>query len=96
MTDEMKARVEEIIEAKAQEAIEQDWIEDTEYLTVFIGWMEEAMNLLGEEGVYDAWEEYDNHDALECYCRYLKDNGAITDWDWDNNYQSVIIKKLEE
>ena len=98
MTDEMKAKVEEIIDWKAQEAIDMDWIDDTINLSSFLGWMSESMNCLGEEGVNDAWEEYDNYDALECYCRYLKDKGAIADWDWDlgRNFQSVIIKKVEE
>lgn len=91
----MENKVEEIIEAKAQEAIDIDWIDDTIDLCTFVGWMSEAMNLCGEEGVYDAWNEYDNHDALECYCRYMKDAGGIKDWDWDRNFQRVIIKKVE-
>lgn len=92
----MKTRVEEIIEAKAQEVIDMFWIEDTINLSIFAGWMGEAMNCSCEEGVNDAWEEYDIYDALECYCRYLKTAGAIKDWDWDRNFQSVIIKKVEE
>ena len=92
----MKAKVEEIIEAKAQEAIDMGWIDDTINLCTFVGWMDEAMNLCGEEGVNDAWEEYDNHDALEYYCRCLTAAGGIKDWDWDNNYQSVSIKQVEE
>lgn len=96
MTEEMQARVQEIIDWKADEAIDQGWIEDTEYLSEFIGWMGEAMNLLGEEGVYDAWKEFDKESALEYYCWLLEMKDAIAGWDWDYAHSKVIIKKVEE
>ncbi len=96
MTDEMKVKVQEIIEWKADEAADQGWIKDTEYLSVFIGWMGEAMNLLGEEGVYDAWKEFGAENALEYYCWLLEMKGAIAGWDWDYGHQKVIIKKMED
>lgn len=86
--------INEIIEAKAQEAIDIDWIDDTINLCTFLGWMSEAMNCLGEEGVNDAWEEYDKEKALADYCWLLEEKGAITDWDWDYAHQKVIIKKV--
>lgn len=96
MTYAMNCRIREVIEAKAQEAIDMGWIEDTINLCTFVGWMSEAMNCLGEEGLNDAWKEYNSDFALEYYCMKLKDNGAIADWDWDRSFQSVIIKKVEE
>ena len=96
MTDEMKAKVQGLIEAKVDEAIEQGWIEDTISLSVFIGWMGEAMNLLGDEGVYDAWKEYDKENALAYYCWLLEMKDAIADWDWDYAHSKVIIKQVEE
>lgn len=96
MTDEMKAKVKEIIEQEADAAIDQGWIEDTIHLCTFIGWMREAMNMLGEEGVLDAWEEYDKESALAYYCWLLKKKQAIADWDWDYAHQKVIIKQEEE
>ena len=96
MTDEMKVKVQDIIEIKADEAIDQDWIDDTIHLCTFIGWMSEAMNLLGEEGVNDAWKEYDKESALAYYCWLLEMKQAIADWDWDYAHSKVIIKKVEE
>lgn len=96
MKDEMKAKVQGLIEAKVDEAIDQDWIEDTINLSEFIGWMDEAMNILGEEGVYDALKEYDKESALAYYCWLLEMKQAIADWDWDYAHSKVIIKKVEE
>lgn len=96
MTDEMKVKVQEIIEAKVEEAISCDWIDDKINLSTFCGWMGEAMNLLGEEGVYGAWQEFDKENALEYYCWLLEMKEAIEDWDWDYAHQSVIVKKNEE
>lgn len=97
MKDEMKAKVQEIIEQKVNEAIDQDWIEDIISLSEFIGWMSEAVNLLqDEEGVYDAWKEYDKESALEYYCWLLEMKQAIADWGWDYGHSKVIIKKVEE
>lgn len=96
MKKEMKARVQELIEAIADNDILQDQIDDRINLTTFCGWMGETMNCCGEEGVYDAWEEFDKENALEYYCQLLKDKDAIEDWDWDYAHQNIIIKKVEE
>ena len=95
MTDEMKAKVQEVIEAQVDEAVLQGWVEDRIYLSQFIGWMGEAMNLWPEEGVYDAWKEYDSETALEFYCWLLEMRNAIAGWEWDYAHQYIIIKKTE-
>ncbi len=93
----MKAKVQEIIEWEVNEAIDQDWIEDTISLSEFIGWMSEAVNLLqDEEGVYDAWKECDKESVLEYYCWLLEMKQAIAGWGWDYGHSKVIIKKVEE
>lgn len=87
-------KIEELIEIMADEAIEQEWVEDRFIdLCTFVGWMSEAANLCGEEGVYDAWGEYDKEAALEYYCRYLVEKGEIVDWDWDYGHQKVYLKR---
>lgn len=96
MTEEMQARVQEIIEYKVNEAIEQGWIDDRINLTTFCGWMGEAMNYCGEEGVYDAWQEFDKEKVLEYYCWLLEMKEAIAGWDWDYAHQNIVIKKVEE
>lgn len=96
MTKEMKERIRDIIYYKADEAITQDWIDEKINLCDFVGWMGEAMNCCGEDGVYDAWQEYDKEEALEWYCWLLERKQAIESWDWDYGRQKVIIKKMWE
>lgn len=93
MTDEMKLKVQFLIETKVDEAIEQDWIEDTIHLSEFSGWMSEAANLSGEEGLLDVWKDYDKELALDFYCWILEMKEAIKGYEWDIAHQKVYIKK---
>lgn len=96
MTEEMEIKVLDLIYDKAMEAIEQGWIDDKINLTTFCGWMGEAMNYCGEDGVYDAWKEFDKENALENYCWFLQSEDAISDYEWDFAHQKMMIKKVEE
>lgn len=54
---------EEVIEAKAEEAIEQGWGVETSF-TKFVGWMSEAANALGSE------EEMENYGYEKAFVKY--------------------------
>ena len=90
-------KVDELIEMKAQEAIDMGWLNNHIQLCTFIGWFSEAANCWGE---IEDWEMtlklYGYDIALQNYCWKLVEKGAFYTWNWDLSGQSVHLYTEED